>query len=132
MYRFLPPELVERRLGEGKQVLRTGKPSRFLDEINGRFMDTSIYPVFDEHRKVVRLALFSTGHHRTSEVRGGHPPIEEKYSSVFSTAPVLDRHQHHRGRRYVEVNQAFLASTGYQREEVIGRTALELGHMGRQ
>ncbi len=127
LYRFLPPELVERRLGEGRQVLRTGKPSRFLDEINGRFMDTSLYPVFDERRKVVRLALFSTDITERLKSEEAIRQSEEKYSSVFSTAPVWIVISTIEEGRYVEVNEAFLTSTGYQREEVLGRTALELG-----
>jgi PAS domain S-box-containing protein len=52
---------------------------------------------------------------------------EERFARAFRSAPeamtisTLDR------GRYLEVNEAFTAMTGYTAEEVIGRSAIELG-----
>ncbi|MEJ2661446.1 MAG: PAS domain S-box protein [Desulfobacteraceae bacterium] len=50
----------------------------------------------------------------------------EKFSKTFNNAPVWVVLSSLESGRYIEVNDAFLNTTGYKREEVIGRTSLEL------
>ncbi|HXQ38164.1 MAG TPA: PAS domain S-box protein, partial [Anaerolineales bacterium] len=52
---------------------------------------------------------------------------EEKFSKIFHTSPVALSIRSVSDGRYLEVNESFLKRLGYQREEVIGRTALEIG-----
>lgn len=52
---------------------------------------------------------------------------EEKFAAVFSASPALMALTEAETGRYVDVNEAFLSTLGYQRKEVIGLTALELG-----
>jgi PAS domain S-box-containing protein len=52
---------------------------------------------------------------------------EEKFAKAFRCCPSAISISTLADGRYIEVNQAFLRSSGYQREEVIGRTASELG-----
>jgi diguanylate cyclase (GGDEF)-like protein/PAS domain S-box-containing protein len=59
VFDLFPPELAERRRKRNERVVRTGKPARFVDERAGRWMDNTIYPVFDRKGRVVRLAIFS-------------------------------------------------------------------------
>ncbi|MBL7049406.1 MAG: PAS domain S-box protein [Nitrospira sp.] len=51
----------------------------------------------------------------------------EKFSKAFSLSPVFMIISSLEEGRFLDVNNAFLQSSGYTREEVIGRTALELG-----
>ena len=51
---------------------------------------------------------------------------EERYRTAFQTSLDAITISREDDGRYVEVNQAFLSMTGYEREEVIGRTSLEL------
>jgi PAS domain S-box-containing protein len=51
---------------------------------------------------------------------------EERFSQAFATSPIPQAIQTVRARRFVDVNAAFLAMTGYTRDEVIGRTPLDL------
>lgn len=53
--------------------------------------------------------------------------MEEKYSKAFHSSPDWVVMSRIADGRYVEVNDAFLTITGYSREEVIGRTSIELG-----
>ncbi|GAM08772.1 nodulation protein V [Geobacter sp. OR-1] len=53
--------------------------------------------------------------------------MEEKYSKAFHSSPDWGVMTRVADGRYVEVNDAFLQITGYDRDEVIGRTAIELG-----
>jgi PAS domain S-box-containing protein len=51
---------------------------------------------------------------------------EEKFLKAFQSSPALMAISLMEDGRYIEVNERFLGSIGYQREEVIGRTAREL------
>ncbi len=59
---------------------------------------------------------------RTSEVRLS----EERFSQAFNHSPIPQAIQTLRAQRFVDVNDAFLRMTGFTRDEVIGRTPLEL------
>ena len=52
---------------------------------------------------------------------------EEKFSKAFRNAPMLMSINSIDDGRFLEVNDAFLRTTGYSRETVIGRNALDFG-----
>jgi PAS domain S-box-containing protein len=61
------------------------------------------------------------------EVKVALQESEEKFSKIFRTTPnAIDIISLPDGR-YLEVNESFLRTTGYSREEVIGRRATDLG-----
>src|SRR5512143_1442528 len=51
---------------------------------------------------------------------------EEKFFKAFHAVPAILAISTLANGRFVEVNEAFLRVFGYRREEVIGRTSLEL------
>ncbi|MBI5657940.1 MAG: PAS domain S-box protein [Geobacter sp.] len=53
--------------------------------------------------------------------------MEEKYSKAFHSSPDWVVMTRVADGRYIEVNDAFLGITGYRREDVIGKTSIELG-----
>ncbi len=53
--------------------------------------------------------------------------MEQKYSKAFHSSPDWAVMTRVADGRYIEVNDAFLSKTGYTREEVVGRTSIELG-----
>jgi PAS domain S-box-containing protein len=52
---------------------------------------------------------------------------EEKFSKIFYASPVPVSISRMPDGGFIDVNESFLKRMGYQREEVIGRTALEIG-----
>ncbi len=56
-----------------------------------------------------------------------HLLSEERFSKAFRNSPIPQAIQTLKAQRFVDVNDAFLAMTGFAREEVTGRTPLELG-----
>ena len=56
---------------------------------------------------------------------------EKMFSRVFHSAPALIGISTLKEGRFIDVNQTSLQTLGYRREEVIGKTALELGTLGR-
>jgi PAS domain S-box-containing protein len=52
---------------------------------------------------------------------------EEQFSKAFRESPLILTLTSARDQRYLEVNETFERTTGYRREEVIGRTPLDIG-----
>ncbi|HEY6951935.1 MAG TPA: PAS domain S-box protein, partial [Bacteroidota bacterium] len=52
---------------------------------------------------------------------------EQRFSKVFYASPVPASITRESDGRYVDVNESFLKRMGYDREEVIGRSALDIG-----
>jgi len=52
---------------------------------------------------------------------------EEKFSTAFESTPLPTTIVRFRDHQYVDVNRAFIQQSGYSRDEIIGRTAVELG-----
>ena len=52
---------------------------------------------------------------------------EEKFSKIFYSSPIPMTFSRVSDQCYVDVNDAFLKQRGFQRDEVIGHTALDLG-----
>ena len=52
---------------------------------------------------------------------------EEKFSKAFRQSPMVLTLSSAKDHRYIEVNETFERMTGWSREEVIGRTALDIG-----
>jgi DNA-binding CsgD family transcriptional regulator len=64
----MPPDLAKARRPRAEQVIKKrGRPHRFRDKRKGIILDNDIYPVFDEKKRVVQLAVF--GKDITKEVR---------------------------------------------------------------
>ena len=53
------PEVVVSRREKIDEVVRTGQPLFMEDERSGLWLSSSLYPVFDENNRVVRLAIFT-------------------------------------------------------------------------
>jgi len=56
---FFPPDVLQRRLAQAQEVIRTGKPVRAVDERDGVWFDYTIYPAFGEQGEVVRWAVYA-------------------------------------------------------------------------
>ena len=59
VFDLFPPGLAEQRKARNDVVIESGVPARFEDERSGRWMDNTIYPIFDANGKVSKLAVFS-------------------------------------------------------------------------
>jgi PAS domain S-box-containing protein len=51
----------------------------------------------------------------------------ESFSRIFRLSPVASAVSEWNDGRYLDVNEAFVQTTGFAREEVLGRTSVELG-----
>jgi PAS domain S-box-containing protein len=91
------------------------------------WVETHIAPLLDETGRVVGfrgVSLDTTQHHVVEEARR---QTEEKFAKAFKANPQPTSLTLLIDGRYLDVNESFLAMSGYTREEVIGHTSLELG-----
>jgi len=51
---------------------------------------------------------------------------DDRFASLFRASPFQMAFTDQKTGKYVDINQAFLTSLGFSREEVVGHTALEL------
>ncbi len=85
---FMPSEVAKYRKANMDKVIRSGKPLRFEDQREGRWLDNCIYPVLNEKGKVVRLAIFS---HDITEYKNAEESLresEKRYRSLFEDSPI--------------------------------------------
>ncbi len=59
IYDLLPPDLAEERQKRGQEAEKTGKVVRFVDQRIDRWLDNSVYPIFDENGSLSQFAIFS-------------------------------------------------------------------------
>jgi PAS domain S-box-containing protein len=98
-----------------------------LDRGDGRklYINLRIAPIQDEGKPVGRVFIL----HDITERKQAEQrllPVEDARGSQMATIPVFMVLRLDDGK-IVEVNRSFIISLGYQREEVIGRTPLEIG-----
>ena len=67
-YDLLPADNSKERKKQAENVIRTGKPVRFEDIRNKRYVDQVIYPVFNSRGEVARLAFFGADITRRREM----------------------------------------------------------------
>ena len=115
-----------------KLILQTGKPVEAVEEYesaDGRkqFLHVIELPVVDSDGKIVGTQgiQFDITERVLAEV--ALRESEEKFSTIFHNAPVLIAITDLADGTYLDMNAEALRVSGFTREEVIGRTATELG-----
>ena len=87
VYDLMPPDLAKTRRARAEQVIKRGRPYRFRDERKGIIFDNDIYPVFDEEKRVVQLAVF--GKDITREVQS-HEALKTREGELESKTMALE------------------------------------------
>jgi PAS domain S-box-containing protein len=59
VFDLFPPDVAKRRKAHCDQVVRSGQPVRFGDQREGRWLDSSLYPVLDAQGRVVQIAVLA-------------------------------------------------------------------------
>ena len=132
IFEFIPHEhqgkLADRRSRRSagdKQTLRY--EIEFLNQEGERVpFEVNSTPVMHENRvsEVLVVARDITERKRAEEALR---KSEEKFAFLFRASPIWIALNEMSSGKYLEVNQAFEKITGFQREEVIGKTSIELG-----
>jgi PAS domain S-box-containing protein len=84
------------------------------------------FPICDAQGKVIAIANLSRDIRERKQREEALRKSEERFSKAFRSSPLAITISTEAEGRYLDVNEAFLHILGYQRRDVIGRTATEL------
>ncbi|WP_161883545.1 PAS domain S-box protein [Deinococcus alpinitundrae] len=91
------------------------------------YNELTLSPVHDASGTLTHYLGFQNDVTAREEAQAEQRASEERFSRVFEASPIAIVVSHLRSGQYLDVNPEFLLQSGYRREEVIGRTALDLG-----
>lgn len=115
-------------------VLKTG--ICFRDEVRVEIMgeeiyfDLSVHPVFAAIGTVVGITCVSTDITMHKHMEKALRYSEECFSKAFMVSPIPMSISRQEDGVYLDVNDSYLQAAGYSREELIGRSSLELSMWG--
>ncbi len=115
-----------------ERMNRDGRVDGFVTQIrrrDGAHIDVSVHARL-MHDPDTDLPYFEGHLEDITEQRKAQQAIrlsEEKYFKAFNNSPVWVVLSSMETGRYIEVNHTFLSAMGYARDEVIGRSSLEIG-----
>jgi len=125
MREVLPPELAESLIGCFDVAEQTKEPQilEYSLPIQGeeRWYEARI--VLSDGDKILSIVRDVTDRHRAEADLSGS---EARFAKAFKANPQPMSLTTFAGGCYLDVNESFLTMSGYTREEVIGRTSLEL------
>ena len=110
-----------------REALESGKPVHFSDTRAGRNYENTVYPIAAPPRGRPRLAIYGRDVTDRLAAETALRESQERLAKIFRISPVVMTISDLPEGRYIEVNEAFAAITGYISEEALGRTSQELG-----
>lgn len=120
VYDFFPPEVARNRKKWIDSVIETGKPVHFEDIRNGYWFETSIYPVFDNHGKVIRVVSHASNITERKKIQESLRQSEERYRTLAEASPdliyIIDKSD-----RIQYMNSYAAAFLDFPTSEVIGQ-----------
>ncbi len=127
---FFDEDTASKIMADVHQVIRTGEKLETEKSVRWEgetlwFRD-EIYPVFDAEGKVVATSQLSRNVTERRRAEKKLAESENKFSAAFMSSPAILIISTVEEGRYVEVNNAFTAFTGYSREETLGKTSTAL------
>ena len=100
---------------------RTCEHFEFPSPYTNKWTDVYVYP----SPQGVSVFFNDITHKRESELE--FTRSQEKFATIFHASPTIMSIRCLKTDRYVEVNDAWIEAIGYTRDEVIGKTPLEMG-----
>ncbi|MCE5201843.1 MAG: PAS domain S-box protein, partial [Synergistaceae bacterium] len=127
IYDFLPADVAASRRARVQEVIRTGRMIRIEDQSEGRWFDSTIYPIIDGEGRVTRLAVFANDITEHKKAKEALRESEERFRSAFDkgaipmTLAALDS-------RLLFVNAAFSKMLGYSEAELAEMSFFKITH----
>ncbi len=141
---LVPPELAAQRTERLREVVRTGKAVRFEDVRSGYVFENVLHPILDKQGKVTAVVLFALDHtdrkkseellrkshneleqriaERTAELTAANEELQNIYDGINDGLLVADLET----KRLVQANAAMCRMTGYDKEELLSKTVLDI------
>lgn len=126
MDELFPSDLAKSMVACDLEILRSGEKVEVEEEFNGRFYSTLKFPIRIEGKPMV-LAGFTIDITDRKLAERALQSSEEKFRKSFNSHPGLVGISTMDEGRYLDVNKNFCDHLGWKREEIIGKTSVELG-----
>ncbi len=126
------PDKRERQKAKGN-FDRTLKGERFTitddygNQDNRFWFKITYNPLKDSRNKIIGLSLFLIDVTDQKKAEEALRISSEKYEDIFRVIPALMAVSRLEDGKYLEVNDAFIETTGFSRSEIIGKTPNDLG-----
>ncbi|MBK8792210.1 MAG: PAS domain S-box protein [Holophaga sp.] len=119
----------ERRLAKVVQQKESLRAEETLQVEDGtiQYLETILSPVMDDHQEVVAVLNIVRDITARKVIEEGLRKSEERFERVFRLTPDALAITRVSDGCYAEVNESFLRITGYSREDLLGRSSVELG-----
>ncbi len=125
IYNCLPPEIARDRKTQVDEVIRTGKPIRYEDRRAGMWIDSFVYPIFDEDGKVVNVGVIAVDITERKRSEEALRESKERYRIITDCVEdivwQLDLRLH-----FVYVSPAVERVLGYTPQEACGLYVVDL------
>ncbi len=128
---IFPPSIAAEIMTIDRSIMDSGKKQTHEEIITLLSGEQLIFqvtkgPMLDHNGQV--SGLFGISHNITERKKRELALIdsETRFSTVFHKNPLAIGISNYASGQFIDVNEAFLQLFGYERDEVIGRTALEL------
>jgi two-component system sporulation sensor kinase C len=113
---YHPGTVADYRKAKGMEVVRSRKPVRFEDQRGGRWIDQTIYPVFDHNGEVTKLAVFARDITDLKKTEQSLRESEEKFRNLAEQSPHMIFIN--KKGRIIYANQVSAEITGYSHQEL--------------
>jgi PAS domain-containing protein len=114
---YFPPDIAKRRQMKGFEAVESGKSVSFEDRVGDRYYQNIIYPIFNDHGKIDKLAIYGTDITEFKIIENKMFESEERYRAIFDRS--LDCYfVSDLNGNFLDANQAALNLLGYNREEI--------------
>ena len=125
IYHYLPPEIARDRKSEVDKVIRTGKSSAFEDLRAGAWINSFVYPIFDEEGKVVNVGFIAVD---ITERKRAEATLQKNltlYQGLIETTDtgfvILDQEG-----KVLDANQEYVHLSGHEDlSQIRGRSVVE-------
>ncbi|MCP4763198.1 MAG: PAS domain S-box protein, partial [archaeon] len=130
LYDLFPEERAEFLIKRHQKIIDSGIDETFEDEIITPKLTlwtfSHIIPLKDLNGKYYGVQLISYDITENKKAMEKLRESEEKFSKAFMVSPTMLGITQVEDGRFLEVNDAFLNGLGFKKEEIIGKTTIEL------
>jgi len=86
IYDIMPPEIAKQRKSKGEEAAKLGTAVQFVDQRGDRWLDNSVYPIFDKNQDILQYAIFSQDITELKLAERGLITSEERFALAMKGA----------------------------------------------
>ncbi len=124
---YFPPDIADKRRLRGIEALKTGKPQKIEDQVDGRWYASTIFPVKDETSKQERLTIISRDISDHKQKEQALLDSERKYRTLVDAMKDWVWSINRKGE-HTFTNGAVLKLLGYAPDEILNRSTYRTLH----